>query len=64
MDVHVNDVLVMKKAHPCGCNRFLVLRVGMDFKVRCTKCQHEVMVARAKIERNIKKIERAENNTD
>ena len=62
MDVHVNDV--MKKAHPCGGNRFLVLRVGMDFKVRCLKCSHEVMTARAKIERNIKKIERAENNTD
>ena len=32
MDVRVGDILVMKKNHPCGENRFLVLRSGMDFK--------------------------------
>jgi hypothetical protein len=46
----------MKKPHPCGNNRFLVLRSGMDFKIRCTKCGHEVMVPRLKCEKNIKKI--------
>lgn len=56
MNVNVGDILVMKKNHPCGDNRFLVLRVGMDFKVRCVKCSREVMVPRAKIEKNIKKI--------
>ena len=30
MDISVGDILVMKKNHPCGSNRFLVLRVGMD----------------------------------
>ncbi|MEG2054696.1 MAG: DUF951 domain-containing protein [Oscillospiraceae bacterium] len=54
----------MKKPHPCGCNEFLVLRVGMDFRIRCQKCQHEVMVPRAKIEKNIKKITRQEENVD
>ena len=34
MDIHVGDILVMKKPHPCGDNRFLVGRVGMDFKIR------------------------------
>lgn len=58
MDVRVGDVLVMKKAHPCGGDRFLVLRSGMDFKIRCMKCGHEVMVARRKCEKNIKKQER------
>ena len=33
-----------------------VLRVGMDFKIRCTGCGHEVMLPRAKIEKNIKKV--------
>ncbi len=56
MDIKVGDVLVMKKNHPCGENRFLVLRVGMDFKIRCVKCSREVMVPRAKIEKNIRKI--------
>ena len=56
MDVQVGNILLMKKPHPCGENRFLVLRVGMDFKIRCTGCGHEVMLPRAKVEKNIKKI--------
>ena len=61
MDVRVNDVLLMKKPHPCGSKEFLVLRSGMDFKLRCKGCGHEVMVARNKIEKNIKKIIVEEN---
>lgn len=56
MDVKVNDRIITKKEHPCGSNEFLVLRVGMDFKIRCTKCGREVMMPRSKIEKNIKKI--------
>lgn len=58
MDVRVNDELVMKKPHPCGNSRFLLTRVGMDFKIRCTKCGREVMVPRKKAERNIKAVYR------
>lgn len=56
MDIRVNDILEMKKEHPCGEKRFLVLRAGMDFRVRCMKCEREVMVPRVKIEKNIKKV--------
>ena len=56
MNVAVGDIIVMKKNHPCGNNEFDVLRIGMDFKIRCRKCGHEVMVPRAKAEKNIKKI--------
>ena len=58
MDVQVGDTILVKKPHPCGANRFEVLRVGMDFKIRCCGCGREVMLPRAKIERNIRKIER------
>ena len=40
MDIRVGDVLVMKKAHPCGNKDFLVTRSGMDFKLECKKCGH------------------------
>lgn len=60
MDVRVGDVLEMKKIHPCGNKRFLVLRVGMDFKIKCEKCGHEIMLPRVKAEKNIKKIIREE----
>ena len=56
----MNDILQMKKTHPCGCSEFVVLRSGMDFKLKCKKCGHEVMVARSKAEKNIKKIIRPE----
>ena len=56
MDVRVGDKLVMKKNHPCGCNTFDVLRSGMDFKIKCEKCGHEVMVPRSKAEKNIRRI--------
>ena len=56
MDVKVGDVLTMKKPHPCGGTTFLVLRIGMDFKIRCEKCGHEIMAPRNKIEKRIKKI--------
>ena len=56
MDIKVDDIIITKKEHPCKNNEFVVLRVGMDFKIRCTKCGREVMIPRSKIEKNIKKI--------
>ena len=58
MDVRVGDVLTMKKQHPCGSNRWRVLRIGADFKMKCLGCDREIMSARSKIEKNIRKIER------
>lgn len=60
MDVQLNDILEMKKPHPCGNKNFLVLRSGMDFRLRCTKCQREFLIPRSKAEKNIKKIIRSD----
>lgn len=46
----------MKKNHPCGGTKFVVLRSGMDFKLRCEKCGHEIEIPRSKAEKNIKQI--------
>ncbi len=56
MDVRVGDTLKMKKEHPCGSNLFYVLRSGMDFRLKCGGCGHEVMLPRSKAEKNIKRI--------
>ena len=56
VDVQVGDILQMKKEHPCGSNRFLVLRSGMDFKLRCEGCGREFMIVRSKAEKNVKTI--------
>ncbi len=58
MEINVGDIVEMKKTHPCGGKRWSVLRVGMDFKLRCMTCGHEVMIPRVKAEKNIKRIEK------
>lgn len=60
MDIRVGDKLMMKKKHPCGAVTFTVLRVGMDFKIRCDGCSHEMMLPRTKVEKSIKKVIRQE----
>ena len=56
LDVNVGNVLIMKKKHPCGSDKFLVLRIGADFRLRCLSCGREFMIARSKAEKNIKQI--------
>ena len=56
MDVRLGDILEMKKNHPCGAKQFVVMRVGMDFRLKCTGCGHEVMIPRHSAEKNIKKL--------
>ncbi|MGX8699113.1 MAG: DUF951 domain-containing protein [bacterium] len=58
MDIHVNDILTMKKPHPCGSARWRVTRVGADFKMTCLGCGHEIMNTRAKVEKYVRKVER------
>ena len=60
MDVRVGDVLELKKSHPCGSREWLVMRVGMDFRLRCQGCGHELMIPRSKAEKSIRKIKRNE----
>ena len=61
MDIRLNDILVMKKAHPCGDKQWKVLRVGADFRLKCLGCGHEIMAPRLKAEKNIRNVIREEN---
>lgn len=56
MDIRPGDLLTMKKNHPCGANEMYVIRSGMDFRLKCTKCSREFMVLRNKIEKSIKNV--------
>ena len=60
MDIRVGDILELKKTHPCGCKEWKALRGGVDFKLRCLGCGHEVMIPRAKAEKSVKKVRREE----
>ena len=60
MDLRLNQRVELKKQHPCGGKVWTVLRVGMDIKLRCERCGHELMLPRSKAENAIKKILEAE----
>lgn len=54
MDFAIGQVVKLKKAHPCGINSWEIIRVGMDFRLKCTGCNHMVMVPRKMVEKNFK----------
>lgn len=60
-DFALNDVVEMKKQHPCGTNRWKIIRMGADIRMKCLGCDHSVMLPRRQFTKNLKKIiERAE----
>ncbi|MCD8501781.1 MAG: DUF951 domain-containing protein [Bacillaceae bacterium] len=51
----LNDVVEMKKPHPCGANKWKIIRVGMDIRIKCLGCEHSVMIPRREFSRKLKK---------
>ena len=56
VDLRLNQRVELKKQHPCGSKVWTILRVGMDIKLRCQGCGHELMLPRSKAEKSIRKI--------
>ena len=63
MDLKLHDKVELKRQHPCGSKTWEVLRVGMDIKLRCLGCGHEVMAPRRKVEKAIRRILSEEEET-
>ena len=63
MEIRSGDVLTMKKNHPCGDKRWLVLRADGNVKMRCMGCGHEVELPAVKAEKNIRSIRHPENSS-
>jgi hypothetical protein len=53
---HLGDIVQMRKQHACGGDQWEVLRIGMDFRVKCLNCGRVVMVSRRKFERSVKAV--------
>ena len=62
MDIQVGDILTLKKQHPCGSKQWEVLRIGADFRLKCTGCGHQIMIARKLVEKNIREIAKKARN--
>ena len=55
----VGDIVKLKKQHPCGSSEWEILRVGADFRLKCTGCGHQIMIARKLVEKNTKGLRKA-----
>ena len=58
MDLQVGDVVTLKKPHPCGSKEWELLRIGMDFRLKCMGCGHQVMMERKIVEKNVRGIKK------
>lgn len=56
MNIQVGDILRLKKQHPCGSKEWEVLRIGADFRLKCLGCEHQIMISRKNLEKNVKEI--------
>ena len=57
LDLHLGDVLTLKKKHPCGGSQWEVVRVGMDIGIVCKTCNRRVMLLRSELEKRVKRVE-------
>lgn len=46
----------MKKNHPCGTNKFEIVRVGADIKIRCVNCSRVIMLSRVDFNKSVRKV--------
>ena len=56
LELHVDDIVQMRKPHPCGGDRWRIVRIGADIGIRCLTCEHKVMLPRSEFERRVKRI--------
>jgi len=56
MDINIGDIVKLKKQHPCGSSEWEILRVGADFRIKCTGCGRQIMIARRLLEKDVKEV--------
>lgn len=56
MKLYLGDIVQTRKKHPCGSDHWKILRVGMDFRLECCNCGHQIWLPRPKLEKSIKRI--------
>ncbi len=59
MEYEVGDIVKLKKKHPCGSQEWEILRVGADFRLKCTGCGHQVMMPRRQVEKSMRELRNA-----
>ncbi|MCH8190174.1 MAG: DUF951 domain-containing protein [Chloroflexi bacterium] len=53
----MGQVLTLKKGHPCGANRWEVVRLGADIGIKCLGCGRRVLMQRSDLARRVKSVD-------
>jgi len=53
LPLYLDDVVALRKRHPCGGATWRIVRLGADIGLRCATCDHRVLLPRAEVERDI-----------
>ncbi len=61
---HLHDKVEMKKPHACQTNRWEVIRLGMDIRIRCEHCDHIVTMKRRDFENRLRRVVEFHNNEE
>ena len=51
-----NDIIELKKPHPCGAKEFKILRVGGEMRIVCLCCGRDMTIDRLKLEKATKRV--------
>lgn len=52
----LGSIVIMKKNHPCGENKWEITRIGADIKIKCLKCERSIMLSRIDFNKKLKKV--------
>ncbi|MBO7736863.1 MAG: DUF951 domain-containing protein [Clostridia bacterium] len=55
----LGDIITTKKNHPCGGNRWEVVRIGADYKIKCLQCSRVVMLTPDELKKRTKSVEKS-----
>lgn len=53
---YLNSHVILKKSHACGGNEWVITRIGVDIKIKCVTCGHEIMIDRLTFDKKIKNV--------
>ena len=54
LELFLQDVVRLRKPHPCGSFEWTVVRLGADIGLRCHGCNRKVLLARRDLEKRLK----------
>ncbi len=55
LELFIDDIVQLRKAHPCGSDRWRVVRLGADIGLRCLGCERKVLLPRRELEKRVKR---------